>query len=152
MICKDILKQIFIHLSGRDLLSCSVVCKIWYSVSQDNQLWFNVLRRELPKKIKRNRLLKIDPRFTYSEDVIYKSLYQSSFNHHYQPGTIKELYSTSCSNFGFCFTIICLPMIFPVILVIEMYDLYVSKQKRNEYCNCETCDRRSKMILEKYYK
>jgi hypothetical protein len=141
MLGYDVLFQIMIYLSCKDLLSSSMVCKDWNKVSQDNQLWFIVLKRDLSKKIKNRRI-------TYSEDLIYKSLYLSCFNHHYQRGRMKdykELYFRSRYYLGTCLTIVLLP----IMVAIEIYDFYGSKQNRYEYCNCESCEQRSRIILEK---
>jgi hypothetical protein len=148
MFYKDILEQIFIYLGGKDILSCSIVCKDWNKASRNNLFWFRLLRRDLPKKIKPYPLLKSDPRFIYIEDINYKSLYLSYFDHHYQCGVSKYFnIPFQIENLGiyFCFTIG-----FPILIAIEIYDYYVSIRKKNHYCDCETCYQRSRKILQKY--
>ena len=160
MFCKDILEQIFVHLSGRDLLSCSIVCKDWNKVSKDNVLWFRVLRRDLPQKIKKNPLLTIDPRFTYIDDLSYKSLYLCYFLHRYKCGAA-QYYKELCAiplqltNWmekiaTFSFFMFGGIIFLPCIMMVEIYDF--CQAKKYEFCDCDECYKRSIPLLKKYYR
>lgn len=162
MFCKDILEQIFVHLSGRDLFSCSIVCKDWNKVSNENIIWFHAIRKDLPKKFKINTHFKIDPRFIYCEDLCYKSLYLCYFDHHYKCGA-SEYYRDLCcipSHLGNWFEKIGVFILFsiggiiffPAIVGVEIYEFCKAKSKKYEYCDCDQCYKRSIPLLRKYYK
>lgn len=151
-LCQDTLHHIFSYLSARDLLSCSFVCKDWNKATNDNYLWFMGFTRDLPKYVRANHLLrkdKKDPRFIYFEDISYKMLYLSCFQHKYEFEMLKHYKELCCISLGLDFWLerICISVafviggivLFPVILGFEIYEYCHMKTNKNKFCDCEKC-------------
>jgi hypothetical protein len=152
----DILKLIFPYLSGRDMISCSLVSREWYKTSCDNILWFRILSRELPRFIYRQKGYK-DPRFDYDSSICYKLFYLSLFHHQYKFGLIdyfKDIYNTpnememSFEKFGLYIPLTIFAIcFFPVAMGIEIYEFSKSHINKYKYCNCIQCFRRTNMLI-----
>jgi hypothetical protein len=117
MNCKDTLLSIFQYLQGKDLLNCNLVCKRWYEIGSDNHLWYECLRRSIPKEI----VAKNDPRFIYRRNIHYKLFYLSYFSHRYQfmlGKDIKELWKEFLSDDYWIGKILAPLTFLPVLLII----------------------------------
>jgi hypothetical protein len=152
MNCKDTLLSIFQYLQGKDLLNCNLVCKRWYEIGSDNHLWYECLRRSIPKEI----VAKNDPRFIYRRNIHYKLFYLSYFSHRYQfmlGKDIKELWKEFLSDDYWIGKILAPLTFLPVLLIITPFGLIqeFKEWKRwkyhKEYCSCVDCYSKQNLFI-----
>ncbi len=157
MDCQDTLGLIFQYLEGEDLLNCSKVCRSWYQASSKNPLWFECLRRQVPKSC----VVKNDPRFVYRPRVCYKRFYLSFFRHQYEftlYDSISKMWKLiledpernvfeKISAVGL-FIPATLFIGVPIGLLIESIHCLDLKLRKRKYCSCQKCYQRQSLFIE----
>lgn len=157
-ISKDLWRDIFEYLDGEDILKCSLVCKHFYELNRNNELWFRKIFQKklyLTQKVSRNH-----PMICYYSKLNYKQYYLSLFHHSYQFGLFApytnlkldyEKYVTSNKN-KFLFFGVYVPvqiLFFPVYCFFEAFEFIKCKRREKKYCNCKECYRRQYLTLMK---
>lgn len=149
-ISNDVLVTIFEYLSGKDLISCTMVNRSFYFASSNNRLWFEMIRKEGKK------FLKNVSRLSYNEPKLnYKLIFLSMFNAKYQ-SQLSSFFSFSKDLFfGYVrkqtfvwyekllltsfFIVPGYIFLTPIAVGIEFLNYSNHFQKEYEYCSCESC-------------
>jgi hypothetical protein len=165
-IVQDLWKDIFEYLEPEDILSCSLVCKHFYHLNLNNQLWF---RKILQKKLYLHKNVTMThPVVCYYPKLNYKKYYLSLFHHPYQFGlhipyvNLKndyhrfiDPYSTSFQIKNklifFCIYAPIQILLFPVYGILEIAD-YINYRKYSKIqpkilCQCKVCSTRQNITL-----
>jgi hypothetical protein len=153
-LCKDLWKDIFIYLNGEDLLNCSLVCKYFYQLQSNNDLWF---QKVLDRKLYLKQKVSIHhPIVCYYQEVNYKQYYLSLFHHSYefklfmpyknlrldyQNLVVNGLEEDYVKN-KWKFVCVFVPLqiiLFPVYCFVELIEFYYCKTREKNYCDCNQC-------------
>jgi hypothetical protein len=156
-ICKDIWKTIFEYLDPEDLMRCSLVCKHFYRLNKNNELWF---RKIVQKKIP--AIKGFDDKIYY-RNMDYKRLYISLFHHKFELGLhlpyvklksdykkfVKYCEEEKIKNtiLFFCVYVPIQIIMFPVYCVLEVGEYIHCKRKTKSYCNCKKCFRKQLLVI-----
>jgi hypothetical protein len=143
----DIILEILYFLNARDIILFSNVNRKFHQISLDNRLWFHLFQEQYKKF---NRLkLEYDSQIEYK--VVYLSLFHQKYNlqfiNFYKefpfPKLRSRLEDVIWKTFFFAPLLIC---IFPMIILIEIYEFCFHQTKIYEYCKCDSCFRKLRKV------
>jgi hypothetical protein len=149
LLYSDLITKIFSYLEGKDVISCSMVNRLWYRSSSRNEMWYDLLQKENRKFLK--------SKWKFDENIDYKILYLRLFHQKYKIQTWNFYLEFPIPHYRtwweslvwkLCFLYPMFVISFPIIVGVEIYEYWIHCNNRYQYCKCDSCFRKLSQVCK----